>query len=727
MRNSSNLKFTLYDIPDRWSNTTWNYNWETADSIINDIKSNYLDLRTGGTSVGNIVAPKFIGALEGNASTATNVQWNGVQNKPQTYPPSSHTHPYLPLTGGTVTGNVNGVKFIGTFEGKLTNSNTSAIASSWIDANKGKAFVVGNTNDHIALYRGKSSNGVFTIYNYNDAIGVTYTNDTTINNNTNSIDKILVLLNESGDSLFPGNITVNGTVNGKINGLYSSFINSTFLTNVNNAKSNDAWSTYPHSIGVIRAQNSSFDGVIQYGAGLFCEIADTNFYISVGYASSAVWIGGGNAGKINWKKQISFTDHNHDSSYLKLSGGTLGGNLTINGLLQINRNGTMDGLMIGDDCRIGDCNQANTLCIVGNQNPEVGYIKFGNNSNGSNPTTAWLGFDAFANKMAYAYNGTNEFVGNILIKSAKGIEMTGNGAGIQSSMDSGNHKWRIHAAGNQIYFDGATISGNPTKWFIRHFNGTSNNPFATYVNQIILYDENNNSAFPGNVAAHSFSTTGGTNSFGLTTFTSTVTFNERPKLTKGTDATWWYYSEGNYGWYNTTYKGGIYMNDDTWVKIYGGKSFYVPGNITAGGVVSNAKWNDYAEYYEKGEPTEPGDIITLNIASEKEQYVKATEGDIVIGVHSDTYGYVVGGDEPEDMNQDITKYNEQNFIPIGLKGRVYVKVIGDFHKGDMIVPSKIPGVGRKMNDTDSSLSLVGIACENLNTGNEIKRIRVHIK
>lgn len=30
--------------------------------------------------------------------------WGNIQNKPETYAPSSHTHDYLPLSGGTMTG-----------------------------------------------------------------------------------------------------------------------------------------------------------------------------------------------------------------------------------------------------------------------------------------------------------------------------------------------------------------------------------------------------------------------------------------------------------------------------------------------------------------------------------------------------------------------------------------------------------------------------------------------
>jgi hypothetical protein len=47
----------------------------------------------------------------------------------------------------------------------------------------------------------------------------------------------------------------------------------------------------------------------------------------------------------------------------------------------------------------------------------------------------------------------------------------------------------------------------------------------------------------------------------------------------------WWRSTGATGWYNETYNGGIYMDDSTTVKVYGGKSFYVPGYITSNGNV----------------------------------------------------------------------------------------------------------------------------------------------
>ena len=47
----------------------------------------------------------------------------------------------------------------------------------------------------------------------------------------------------------------------------------------------------------------------------------------------------------------------------------------------------------------------------------------------------------------------------------------------------------------------------------------------------------------------------------------------------------WFRSSGVTGWYNQTYGGGIYMEDTTWVRVYNGKNFYVPGSqLIAGGL-----------------------------------------------------------------------------------------------------------------------------------------------
>lgn len=61
----------------------------------------------------------------------------------------------------------------------------------------------------------------------------------------------------------------------------------------------------------------------------------------------------------------------------------------------------------------------------------------------------------------------------------------------------------------------------------------------------------------------------------------------------------WIRTTGSTGWYNNTYGGGITMEDGTWVRVYGGKSFYVQNAnenavTTEGGYRSagNGFWHD---------------------------------------------------------------------------------------------------------------------------------------
>lgn len=128
-----------------------------------------------------------------------------------------------------------------------------------------------------------------------------------------------------------------------------------------------------------------------------------------------------------------------------------------------------------------------------------------------------------------------------------------------------------------------------------------------------------------------------------------------------------------------------------------------PGDLTALRV-HNAIYNDYAEFFEKGEDTEIGDIIALDMTSDKEKYVKATKySKVIVGIHTEEFAQVIGG------NKDSINKNKEEFIPISLMGRVHVKVKGPVYKGDYINPSDIPGVGESSIFNEKA---VGISLEN---------------
>lgn len=88
------------------------------------------------------------------------------------------------------------------------------------------------------------------------------------------------------------------------------------------------------------------------------------------------------------------------AKYLPLTGGTLTGQLKI---VASALNGAYNGLLIGDDCYIGDCNLGNTIGFMGSTNNNAGMVKFGKGGmqfgyNGSNhiasTTAQWTNLNA---------------------------------------------------------------------------------------------------------------------------------------------------------------------------------------------------------------------------------------------------------------------------------------------------------------------------------------------
>lgn len=146
----------------------------------------------------------------------------------------------------------------------------------------------------------------------------------------------------------------------------------------------------------------------------------------------------------------------------------------------------------------------------------------------------------------------------------------------------------------------------------------------------------------------------------------------------------------------------------------------IDGDIIAENVW-NAVWNDYAEFFERGCDTEPGDIIALDESFDGERYIKATEkSKFIVGVHSDTYGHIVGG-----YGTSI-KDAEKNFIPVGLAGRVNVKFKGIAERGMQVVPSDIPGVGRAFAEGDDPKSIIGYLLVN-DSSDEVRRLKMKIE
>ena len=167
--------------------------------------------------------------------------------------------------------------------------------------------------------------------------------------------------------------------------------------------------------------------------------------------------------------------------------------------------------------------------------------------------------------------------------------------------------------------------------------------------------------------------------------------------------------------------------DTAYVNVLQTKYNNATINIIENGVVRNAIYNnDYAEFFPRGEETEAGDFVALSLDSDNEVYVRASkETSKSVGIHSDSFGHLIGGEDAPD-GQDFVEYNLPKFIPVGLVGRVKAKIVGEIKKGDFVVISDIPGVGRKFDkEIDSCMDIIGMACES-STDKDIKRVKVKL-
>lgn len=159
-------------------------------------------------------------------------------------------------------------------------------------------------------------------------------------------------------------------------------------------------------------------------------------------------------------------------------------------------------------------------------------------------------------------------------------------------------------------------------------------------------------------------------------------------------------------------------NTDYSVRLTGTNGALTCSGTFSSTKVFNAVWNDYAELFEKEDySVEAGDILAWG----DNGVLKASKenASTVVGVYSDTYGHLLGGKEGNSEEENLV-----DFAPVGLSGRVYVKVKGTIKKGDLITASDIPGVGEKA-ETYVPGTVIGKALESY-SGEEVKRIQILI-
>lgn len=177
------------------------------------------------------------------------------------------------------------------------------------------------------------------------------------------------------------------------------------------------------------------------------------------------------------------------------------------------------------------------------------------------------------------------------------------------------------------------------------------------------------------------------------------------------------------------FTGTVYFGGSTYYVTTAGAAKFASLSCSGeikGGKVYGALFNDYAEFFLRGETTEPGDIIGLDPNSERECYIRAMAGMRTVGVHSEEYSHLIGGDEPpDDYDGGYADYNMAKYIPVGMVGRCHCKVRGPVKRGDYITPSKEPGVGVVSSHPDP-LDVVGYAVED-SPGEDVHLVRIKLR
>lgn len=201
---------------------------------------------------------------------------------------ASHSHSYLPLSGGTMTG-------------AMTSSLTS---STHIAANKGTAIINSTAagSGYNMLAKMNSTNGAWTMGSWGTSFNLFYTANTTITAGTNSYTKRLALLDESGNSAFPGTVSAS-SFSGSLSG------NASTATTLQTART---------------INGTSFNG----SANITTANWGTARTITIGSTGKSV----NGSGNVSWSlAEIGAAAASHSHSYLPLSGGTVTGKTNFTG------------------------------------------------------------------------------------------------------------------------------------------------------------------------------------------------------------------------------------------------------------------------------------------------------------------------------------------------------------------------------------------------------------
>lgn len=335
--------------------------------------SGYLEIATADDASEPIYVRQYTGVFTTLSRTLTLLDANGNTTMPGTATANSYS------TTGRYTSSYSSGSWINSVTNATLTTNINGYGSVWCAPVKG----------------GRVAMSVYPSSNNNVYLG--YASAAQISAGTNSFNKSTYwnadngvwssdgyAKNGSSDSY----VLLGGGGHATLSGLYGTH-NHFERTSVDPNTITAGPRTYESTSAANRPDTNSWHQYTTMGTG------DSNYCHQLSYA----YAGGTNIyhrtkNNGSWTGWLTILDSGNyagvlDGRYVKKAGDTMTGKLTIQSSAL---NGAYNGLLVGDDCNIGDCNLANTIGLMGVTNNNAGMVKFGKGG------------------YQFGYNGSNHYV-----------------------------------------------------------------------------------------------------------------------------------------------------------------------------------------------------------------------------------------------------------------------------------------------------------------------------
>lgn len=140
--------------------------WASSAELLSTINyTSYTVTKTGSGASGTWgISISGNAATASKASSADSVTWGNVSGKPSSFTPSSHTHSYLPLSGGSLSGNI-------------SFSNNTGITALMAGGSDGWGIIGSGTDDagRLKIYVSDNGTSDWIDFEFRDYTGTTYT------------------------------------------------------------------------------------------------------------------------------------------------------------------------------------------------------------------------------------------------------------------------------------------------------------------------------------------------------------------------------------------------------------------------------------------------------------------------------------------------------------------------------------------------------------------------